>query len=89
MKNLQFNPYQCEAGQGRPKKFKPVLTPWCWAKISPHSYPTTFAGGENPHKAKWGGAGQVRRAKIAILTHRQNNIKFHKNYQNDKWLMVN
>ena len=89
MRNLQFNHYQCMVGQGRFKRSKPIPTPWCKVKISPHPCPPPLRGGKNPHKVKLGGVSQVGRAKIAILIHTRNNIKFHKNYQNDKWLMVN
>ena len=44
--------------------------------------------GENLRKVKQEGVSQVGQAKIAISTHTCNYIKFHENYQNDKWLKV-
>ena len=44
--------------------------------------------GENLRKVKQEGVSQVGQAKIAIWTHTHNYIKFHENYQNDKWLKV-
>ena len=63
----------------------------CGAGLKFHSIPTPPPSryGENLRKLKQEGVSQVGRVKIAISTHTRNNIKFHKNYQNDKWLMVN
>ena len=57
MKILQFNPYQCGAGQVGSKKSKPILTPPRGVGLKSHStppHPTTFAGRKNP---LWGEVG--------------------------------
>ena len=61
-----------EAGMGRggSEKCKPIPTPprGVGLKSRPISAPPPLRGGENPHGAKRGGAGQAGRGKIAIPT---------------------
>ena len=68
MKKLQFNPYQCGVRQGwggakqvRSKRSKFIPAPPCGARLksSPIPAPPPLWGEENPHGAKWGGAGHV------------------------------
>ena len=75
-----------EVGLKSLNPFSPRPVPPCGAGLRYHSIPVPppLRDEKNPCEV-----GQVGRAKIAILTHTCNNIKFHKNYQNDKWLMVN
>ena len=58
------------AGQGGSKKCKPIPAPPRGAGLKSHPIPAPppLRGGENPHGAKRGGAGQVGRGKIAIPT---------------------
>ena len=78
MKNLQFNPYKCEAGRVRSKNSKPFLaSPRLVVRgknLTP-SPPQHFYGegkiyvgrsGENLRGTKWGKVGQARRGKIVI-----------------------
>ena len=69
MKNLQFNPYQCETGRVGSKRSKPIpVSPHdAELKSCPIPIPPPLRCSENPHGVKRGGAGQVRRGKIAIL----------------------
>ena len=55
-------------GRGGSKKCKPIPAPPCGAglKSCPIPAPPPLRGGENPHGAKRGGAGQAGRGKIAI-----------------------
>ena len=55
-------------GRGGSKKCKPIPAPPRGAglKSRPIPAPPLLRGGENPHGAKWGGAGQAGRGKIAI-----------------------
>ena len=50
------------------KKCKPIPAPPCGVdlKSCPIPAPSPLWGGENPHKAKQGGAGQAGQGKIAI-----------------------
>jgi len=50
------------------KMSKPILAPPDGAglKSCPISTQSPLRGGENPHEAKWGGAGQARQGKIVI-----------------------
>ena len=71
MKILQFNPYQCGAGQVGSKKSKPILTPPRGVGLKsrstpPHPTPPPLRGGKTPYGVKWGVAGQVGQDKIAI-----------------------
>ena len=54
--------------QGGSKKWKPIPAPprGVGLKSRPIPTPQPLQGGENPHGAKQGGAGQARRRKIAI-----------------------
>ena len=56
------------AGRGGSKKSKPIPTPPRGAglKSCPIPAPPPLQGGENPHEAKRGGAGQAGRGKIVI-----------------------
>ena len=56
------------AGRGGSKKCKPIPAPPLDAglKSCPIPAPPPLRGGENPHGAKRGGAGQAGRGKIAI-----------------------
>ena len=56
------------AGQGGSKKCKPIPAPPRGAGLKSHPIPAPppLRGGENPHGAKRGGAGQTGRGKIAI-----------------------
>ena len=64
------------AGWGGSKKCKPIPAPSHGAglKSCPIPAPPPLRGGENPHGAKRGGAGQAGRGKIAIPTKRQEHI---------------
>ena len=55
-------------GRGGSKKCKPIPAQPCGAglKSRPIPAPSSLRGGENPHGAKRGGAGQAGRGKIAI-----------------------
>ena len=55
-------------GRGGSKKCKPIPVPPHDAGLKSHPIPAPppLRGGENPHGAKRGGAGQVGRGKIAI-----------------------
>ena len=55
-------------GRGGSKKYKPIPTPPRGAGLKSHPIPAppSLRGGENPHGAKRGGAGQAGRGKIAI-----------------------
>ena len=55
-------------GRGASKKCKPIPAPSRGAglKFRPIPAPPPLRGGENPHGAKRGGAGQAGRGKIAI-----------------------
>ena len=55
-------------GQGKSKKCKPILIPPRGAglKSRPIPTPSPLWGGENPHRAKRGGAGQAGQGKTAI-----------------------
>ena len=55
-------------GHDGSKKCKPIPAPPRGAglKSQPISAPPPLRSGENPHGAKWGGAGQAGRGKIAI-----------------------
>ena len=55
-------------GQGGSKKCKPIPTSSHGAGLKSHHIPALppLRGGENPHGAKRGGAGQAGRGKIAI-----------------------
>ena len=57
-------------GLGGSKKCKPIPAPPRGAglKSCPIPSPSPLRGGENPHGAKRGGAGQAGRGKIAIPT---------------------
>ena len=57
-------------GRGGAKKCKPIPAPPRGAglKSCPIPAPPPLRGGENPHGAKRGGAGQAGRGKIAIPT---------------------
>ena len=57
-------------GRDESKKSKPIPTSSCGAglKSCPILAPPPLRGGENPHGAKRGGAGQAGRGKIAIPT---------------------
>ena len=59
------------AGRGGSKKCKPIPAPPHDAglKSCPIPAPPPLRGGENPHGAKRGGAGQAGRGKIAIPNH--------------------
>ena len=56
------------AGWGGSKKCKPIPAPPRGAGLKSHPIPAPppLRGGENPHGAKRGGAGQAGRGKIAI-----------------------
>ena len=56
-------------GRGGSKKCKPIPAPPRGAglKFCPIPAPPPLRGGENPHRAKRGGAGQVGRGKIAMF----------------------
>ena len=56
------------AGRGGSKKCKPIPAPPLDAGLKSHPIPALshLRGGENPHGAKRGGAGQPGRGKIAI-----------------------
>ena len=58
------------AGRGGSKKCKPIPAPPCGVGLKSHSIPAppSLRGGENPHGAKRGGAGQAGRGKVAIPT---------------------
>ena len=58
------------AGWGGAKKCKPIPAPPRCAGLKSHPIPapSSLRGGENPHGAKRGGAGQAGRGKIAIPT---------------------
>ena len=58
------------AGWGGSKKCKPIPTLSRGAGLKSHPIPAPppLRGGENPHGAKRGGAGQAGRGKIAIPT---------------------
>ena len=55
-------------GRGGSKKCKPIPAPPRDAGLKSHPIPAPppLRGGENPHGAKRGGAGQAGRGKIAI-----------------------
>ena len=55
-------------GRGGFKKCKPIPAPprGVGLKSRPIPTPSPLRGGENPHGAKQGGAGQAGRGKIAI-----------------------
>ena len=55
-------------GRGGSKKCKPIPAPTRGADLKSHPIPAPppLRGGENPHGAKRGGAGQAGRGKIAI-----------------------
>ena len=57
-------------GRGGSKKCKPIPAPHRGAGLKSHPIPAPppLRGGENPHGAKRGGAGQAGRGKIAIPT---------------------
>ena len=57
--------------QGGSKKWKPIPAPPRGVGLKSHPIPAPppLRGGENPHGAKRGGAGQARRGKIAIPTY--------------------
>ena len=57
-------------GRGGSKKCKPIPAPPRGAGLKSHPIPAPppLRGGENPHGAKRGGAGQAGRGKIAIPT---------------------
>ena len=61
-------------GRGGSKKCKPIPTPPRGAglKSRPIPVPPPLRGGENPHEAKWGGAGQAGWSKIAIPIYEPN-----------------
>ena len=65
-------------GRGGSKKCKPILAPPRGAglKSYPIPAPPPLRGGENPHGAKRGGAGQAGRGKIAIPSFNRGNEKF-------------
>ena len=71
-------------GRGGSKKCKPIPAPPCGAglKSRPIPAPSPLRGGENPHGAKWGGAGQAGRGKIAIPTSLHTNIVIW-------WILIN
>ena len=58
-------------GRGGSKKCKPIPALACGAglKSRPILAPSPLQGGENPHGAKRGGAGQAGRGKITISTY--------------------
>ena len=67
-------------GRGGSKKCKPIPAPPLDAGLKSHPIPapSPLRGGENPHGAKRGGAGQAGRGKIAIpnlIDHFKNIIK--------------
>ena len=57
-------------GRGGSKRCKPIPAPprGTGLKSRPIPAPPPLRGGKNPHGAKWGGAGQAGRGKIAIPT---------------------
>ena len=63
-------------GRGGSKKCKPIPAPPRGAglKSCPIPAPSPLRGGENPHGAKRGGAGQAGRGKIAIPTSNASHI---------------
>ena len=58
-------------GAGGSKKCKPIPAPSRGAGLKSHPIlaPPPLQGGENPHGAKRGGAGQAGRGKIVIPTY--------------------
>ena len=69
MKNLQFNIYRGETRWVGSKKFKsiPALPHGARLKSHPILAPLPLLGRRNPRGVKWGGVGQVGRAKLTSL----------------------
>ena len=65
-------------GRGGSKKCKPIPAPPRGAGLKSRLIPapSSLRGGENPHGAKRGGAGQAGQGKIAIPNIAQNKVKY-------------
>ena len=86
MKNLQFNPYQCETewGWDEPewvgsKKSILILAPPHGVGLISHPIlsPPPLRGRENPRGVKWGWAGQAERGKIVIPSITRANARYN------------